>query len=270
MFQLVNSKSANIEISVNAVAFNPVGQSVLSGGGDGTLILWDVSSGAVVQDFVGHQTTVTAVAFSPDGQSILSGTWDGTLTLWDVSSGAVVQDFVGHQTVAFSPIVKAVAFSPDGQSVLSGDSNGTLILWDVSSGAVLQTFIGHESSGVKAVAFNPDGQSVLSGACIRPGGRYGYGLCDLGELILWDIASGEPLRTFTGHRRDVITVVFSSDGKSILSGAETNTAILWRIDSPEDLIAWTCTNRYIRALNENDKRRYDLEIVQDVCEQTDD
>ena len=70
---------------VNAVAFSPDGQTVLSGSGDNTLKLWETSSGQLLQTLTGHQDWVTAVAFSPDGETVLSGSGDNTAqTLGDI------------------------------------------------------------------------------------------------------------------------------------------------------------------------------------------
>ncbi|HID98973.1 MAG TPA: hypothetical protein EYP59_01625 [Thiotrichaceae bacterium] len=53
---------------VNSVAFSPDSQHVISGSGNGTLILWDVATGQKIgQPWQGHKC-VNSVAFSPDGQ----------------------------------------------------------------------------------------------------------------------------------------------------------------------------------------------------------
>ena len=44
---------------------------------------------------------------------------------------------------------------------------------------------------------------------------------------LWDAATGEHLRTLTGHTSGVASVLFSPDGTIILSGSYDGTARLW-------------------------------------------
>ena len=134
---------------VEAVAFAPDGQTILTGSGDNTAILWDLQ-GKPLQIFSGYTDDVTAVAFAPDGQSILTGSADGTAILLDLQ-GKPIQTFSGHTSS-----VLAVAFAPDGQTILTGSEDNTAILWDLQ-GKPIQTFSGHTSS-VEAVAFAPDGQ----------------------------------------------------------------------------------------------------------------
>jgi WD40 repeat protein len=67
-----------------------------------------------------------------------------------------------------------------------------------------------------------DGKLVLTGS-------------DDGTAILWDAASGQLLRTFSGHSNSVRSVAMSADGKRILTGSEDTTAILWDAISGQQL-----------------------------------
>jgi WD40 repeat protein len=80
---------------------------------------------------------------------------------------------------------------------------------------------------VESVAFSPDGRFALSGS---------------GDdtLILWDVATGDPVRTFTGHTGSVPSVAFSPDGRFILSGSRDNSVRLRDTDY-RDFIAYACT-----------------------------
>ena len=62
-------------------------------------------------------------------------------------------------------------------------------------------------------AFSPDGRFVLS---------------DSKGLQLWDVATGECLRTFEGHE-EVKSLAFSPDGRFALSGSYDKTLRLWDV-----------------------------------------
>jgi WD40 repeat protein len=74
---------------------------------------------------------------------------------------------------------------------------------------------GH-TSWVSSVACSLDGRSVLSGS-----------LDD--TLKLWDVATGNEIRTLAGHTNTVLSVAFSPDGKTALSGSADNTLKLWDV-----------------------------------------
>ncbi len=62
--------------SVDWVEFSPDGLTALSASWDGTLILWDIATGAVIRRFEGHTDKTGTVAFMPNGLSAISGSYD--------------------------------------------------------------------------------------------------------------------------------------------------------------------------------------------------
>jgi len=118
---------------VSSVAFSPDGKRALSGGGaDGTVRLWNLERGEMVQVLRMPALFVTSVAVAPDGRRALSGSEDGAVRLWEIETGRTIREFKGHASEVFS-----VAFSPDGRHALSGgwrtDAAGVdhaeLLLW---------------------------------------------------------------------------------------------------------------------------------------------
>ena len=195
-------------------------QLLASGGGDGTVRLWDPRDGtAVGEPLTGHTRSVRAVAaVEVDGRQLLaSGGGDGTVRLWDPRDGtAVGEPLTGH-----TRSVRAVAaVEVDGRQLLaSGGGDGTVRLWDPRDGtAVGEPLTGHTRSVGSVAAVEVDGRQLLASG----GGD--------GTVRLWDprdgTAVGEPL---TGHTRSVRAVAaVEVDGRQLLaSGGDGGTVRLW-------------------------------------------
>jgi WD40 repeat protein len=74
-----------------AVAWDPSGERLVSGGGDGALRWWEVQSGECVRVPEAHQGAVQALKVSPDGRRLASCGDDGAIRLWDLESGEPLQ-----------------------------------------------------------------------------------------------------------------------------------------------------------------------------------
>jgi WD40 repeat protein len=102
------------------------GSVILSGSGNGSLKLWNSTSGAAIRAFAGHTQPVESVALDSGGTLALSGSDDGTMKLWAVASGAELQTF-DHPDGQ----VNGVAFASGARFAVSGGGK-TLKLWDLS------------------------------------------------------------------------------------------------------------------------------------------
>ena len=178
---------------VNAVALSPDGRTALSGGGDGTLKLWDVATGKELRTLSAHSirsffglNIINSVAFSPDGRTALSGSEDDTLKLWEVATGKELRTFSGHKDYVF-----AVAFSPDGRTALSGSRDETLKLWELATGKELRTFRGH-SAFVRSVAFSPDAAQRYLYLADAGTGRVGSVVVPVAPAAPWRPGSPAP------------------------------------------------------------------------------
>ncbi|MEM7199814.1 MAG: WD40 repeat domain-containing serine/threonine-protein kinase [Planctomycetota bacterium] len=59
---------------------------LLTGAGDGTLRLWDLSAGAEIAQFFDHRDYVFTMAASPDGTRCITGSGDATVKVWDTKT----------------------------------------------------------------------------------------------------------------------------------------------------------------------------------------
>ncbi|MFM6375544.1 MAG: WD40 repeat domain-containing protein, partial [Microcystis panniformis] len=74
------------------------------------------------------------------------------------------------------------------------------------------------------VNFSPDGKTLVSGSYDN-------------TIRLWNVETGQEIRTLTGHDRSVSSVNFSPDGKTLVSGSWDKTIKLWSNETGWDLDA---------------------------------
>lgn len=66
------------------MVFTPDGHSVAAGSYDGTVRVWDVTTGRIRATLTAHTGAVTVMAFARDGRTPVTGSEDGTVRLWKV------------------------------------------------------------------------------------------------------------------------------------------------------------------------------------------
>jgi WD40 repeat protein len=120
---------------VVGVALSPDGSYALTGSRDNIARLWDVATGKVVREFVGHTNILWNVAFSPDGRYVVTASVDKTARLWNVATGQQLRVFPGHANAA----VGSAIVSPDGRTVAVGSFDGVTQLTDVDVDTLVQS-----------------------------------------------------------------------------------------------------------------------------------
>ncbi|MCP4678778.1 MAG: hypothetical protein GY854_25480 [Deltaproteobacteria bacterium] len=111
-----------------AYTLTPDARYVISGGANGELAAYDVSSGRIAAQFKGHSGDVLSVAVSPDSKLLVSGSSDQTVRVWNVATGKLLLSIFETKSGQW------VAWIPEGYytSSYKGD---TYIGWHTNRGA---------------------------------------------------------------------------------------------------------------------------------------
>lgn len=209
--------------AVTSLAFSADGKTLASTDLDGTLRLWDVTTGKERATFHSHTKSDISMVFSPDGKTLAQVSNDKTIKLWDVATGKERGTLQGHTAT-----VSSVAYSLDSKTLASASLDKTVKLWDMVTGKERGTLQGH-TAAVCSVAYSPDSKTLASTSLDR-------------TVKLWDMATGKEraslqrrpaevtlASSLPGHPAVVAPVVFSPDGKILASPSVGNAITLWDV-----------------------------------------
>ena len=220
--------------NVETLAFHRGAGGLLlaSGGRDGQIALWSVSSAGALR----HLSSTSAfpaepslgtddVVFSPDGRLLAGAGDDGSIRLFRVDDPAhpvpLGPPVFGHER----QYVKALAFAPDGRTLASGGGDQRVVLWrlDERRGTVRQLQSLFQTNSVLALAYSPDG-AVLAAAdgddstCLYDARRayhvIGGGTCLLGGLS-------------DSNRSGIYGVQFGAGGHVLYTAGEGSPVVAW-------------------------------------------
>jgi WD40 repeat protein len=230
---------------IYSVKFSPDGKLLACGGSDGTVRLWDVASGKQIATFAGLDTAkdVFAVTFSPNGRMLAAADSSGKIKIWNVATRAVLM------TLDHAAEVYSIAFSPEELTLASGGDDKAVKLWNVQSGQLLRTLTGHNTF-VGDIAFNADGTILASAGgkdSIKGFPKNKGSETDHYDAMvkLWDVASGQELRTLKG----IYPVAFAPNGKTLVSGIVPNRIKLWNVSSGEEIGTLTGHIYLVRSIS---------------------
>ncbi len=250
---------------VSQIAWSSDGRSLVTGGKDPTVCVWDLPKGQVRISLPGHNTNYSAVtsSCSPDGKMLATidsiDFYSGDVRLWDASTGRLVHKFDGTHGVSWSPDSTKLA-------VWGGHAGmgARLTLWDCRAGKALTS----EPLGGRVLAWSPDGRRILGETISRTPRpllievtsckeidlkyeRHSLGtnrvyvrngvtavkwspdcskiaaVAREGVPQIFDGFSGKPLSALEGASTPVQQVSWSLDGRHLITGSLDNCLRVW-------------------------------------------
>ncbi|WP_433347371.1 WD40 repeat domain-containing protein [Microtetraspora malaysiensis] len=215
---------------VEALALTSNGRTALTGGRDGSAILWDLTDPShpvkLATSARDSFDRVDDVALAQDGKTALVGYTHvyssvGAAAVWDLtrkSRPAGYSSLTGHRSW-----LQGLALSADGQTAVTV-SDGAAFVWDLTGrpSIVRSAALEYSDHYQESVALSSDGRIALIGSSAS-------------VADVWDLSD----RSHPVHRasveddfHDVFAVALSRDGRTALTGGTHGLVILWDLSDP--------------------------------------
>ncbi|XP_053680836.1 periodic tryptophan protein 2 homolog [Anopheles nili] len=222
---------------MGCLTYAPDGHQIVTGGHDGKVKLWNVTSGFCVVTFNEHTSAVTAVEFSRNKKYFVSASLDGTVRAFDVVRYRNFRTFTSPEPVQFASV--AIDFS--GELVAAGGQDEfEIYLWSMKLGRLLEVLSGHEGP-VISLAFAPVASSstMVSGSWDQ-------------TLRIWNCleASGAHETVQTGS--DVVCVAFKPDGEEVAVSTLNGNITVFDIKTSAQLASIEGRNDMEGSISKND------------------
>ncbi len=189
---------------IRTVTFSRDGESILSGGDDNTVRIWDMLTGRMEAVLRGHSRPVQSCAFSPDGRQVVSTAQEGQIKLWDIFDSQLVRAPQGRLLAGHTDAVLAARFSPDGSRIVTASRDHTARVYDATNGETLHRLQeGHDFLASRAVYFN--------------GGKWLLTAGGDNSARVWDAATGSQRCALENTGRNAAAAV-SLDAQWIVTG----------------------------------------------------
>ncbi|MCI0537815.1 MAG: protein kinase [Verrucomicrobiales bacterium] len=218
---------------VEALTASANGQTLASGSKDGTIKVWSAS---VFQERPGLKDQIDAqnigqIGFSQDSRTMLTISLNSSLTF---SETATLQSRASHQLPGN---VRLVVISPQGNQLAVGFTNGALQIWTLPGGEkapalhrqllssepnASERLLGlglHFANAFPFLAWSADGKRLAA---------------SLGSVHVWDVITGQLIRTLLIQPQPNYSIALSPDGKILAAGLVQNVE-LWDLTSGDKL-----------------------------------
>lgn len=150
---------------------------------------------------------------------------------WDIAQ----DDSLRYLIRAHVQIIQSIAVNNDGTIAITGSCaelvetvcmSGELAGWDLTTGTELWRVTSHQG-WINAIVMTPNEDSVIAGGC----GLQEAGLCTRGDLIEYDVMTGDLLQTVNVHDDSITALQYHSTEPELWLGTADGFMYIWSNDN---------------------------------------
>eukprot|EP00747_Dinoflagellata_sp_TGD_P094383 gnl/TRDRNA2_/TRDRNA2_166095_c4_seq1.p1 gnl/TRDRNA2_/TRDRNA2_166095_c4~~gnl/TRDRNA2_/TRDRNA2_166095_c4_seq1.p1 ORF type:complete len:664 (+),score=153.55 gnl/TRDRNA2_/TRDRNA2_166095_c4_seq1:100-1992(+) len=249
------------EDDVGNVAFGPDGNSLVAGGEDQAVVLWDLTTQSKKLELkLGN--SIGAVAYSSNGMYLAAASEDAFVCLWTTTSGKKIA------VVTLDGTAHSLEFSPTNEMLAGGTTDHKVILLSIPEMEEIAIF--QHKSEVRSLSFSPDGGMLAGGGGVdvHMGVKKNVMANEKRafKTVIWKISAVGDECKYLGDvsfQASISAVAFSPSGKMLAIAGESKHIELLKVDENFDTAmelpcsasvtctAWSADSRYLAAGGED-------------------
>ncbi|KAJ3693328.1 hypothetical protein LUZ60_008808 [Juncus effusus] len=210
---------------IGPLVSNSEGTFLIGGGSSGSIYLWEVASGKLINKWQAHYRAVTCLSISNDESLLISGSDDGGVRVWNLimmfdnvrkgeSGSLYLYSFTEH-ALRVTDLVSGTGLS--NSIAISSSEDRTCKIMSLSEGKVLRSIT--LPSIADSVSIDPSEHRFYAGC--RDGKIY---------VIALNVESNPIIATLHDQSKG-ITSLACKDGSKLISGSEDGIIRIWDIES---------------------------------------
>lgn len=184
---------------------------VMSGGAEGELRVWELKTRDMVSHLKEHTSRITDMMLFPNDQYAISCSRDRCLLTWDLRQQ---KRLTAHRERHGG--INCLAVGSNQTTVYTAGQEKTLSQWDLRVAEPVRVL--HMDEEIHSISLSPDDRFLATA---------GTGL----TVKIWDMNQGAECSRGVGHSRSIQKVVFSPDGKQLVSVGLDHAALVWNLYS---------------------------------------
>jgi WD40 repeat protein len=202
---------------VTALACTSDSRTVVSGGGEGQVRVWEVNKSGqhMTAALKEHTGTVTCIKLRTNDEECVTASTDGTCIIWDLIK------LVRSQVIFANTMFHAVCYRSDECQIVTAGTDRKIGYWETHDGSQIRELDGSESASI-------NGMDVHGTRFLTGGGD---------KLIkMWDYDRGEVTHIGIGHSAEVTKVKAAPNGCHAVSVSVDGAILRWKMP-PTPLLA---------------------------------
>jgi WD40 repeat protein len=199
------------------VAWLPDGKTLASAGQHGSVTLWRVSNGHLLQTLGPYPGPVLALGSNTDGGQVVVLNGDGVIRRWNTISGKLASQVALPRDLPWrTSRPQALAFSADGKYLAAGVSNRGVLIWSTEQEAQSRCVTASKVPATYSLSFSADGRSLANA---------------VGDTVsILDAVAGGELHSFPCSSAQVTPVALARDGRMLIAGRDAVVQV-WDLES---------------------------------------